>query len=118
MAARTKTASLDHATVAVASVKKLPPATRKLTAKRPALRGPIAASKAKAHFLQLLEEVERDRQTITITKRGRIVAQLSPAIEPQAVSAFDQVFGSMKGSVKITGDIVSPDWEAWGPEWR
>jgi prevent-host-death family protein len=81
-------------------------------------RDPVAAAKAKTHFLQLLDEVERDRRPITITKRGRVVAQLIPASEPQPISAFDQVFGSMKGSIKITGDIVSPDWESWGPEWR
>jgi len=90
----------------------------KIAAKPAAQRAPVAAAKAKTHFLQLLDEVDRDRQPITITKRGRVVAQLVPAAEPASISAFDQVFGSMKGSVKILGDIVSPDWEAWGPEWR
>ena len=85
---------------------------------RSAAREPIAAAKAKTHFLQLLDEVARDREPITITKRGKVVAQLVPASEPQELSKFDQVFGSMKGSVKILGDIVSPDWESWGPEWR
>jgi prevent-host-death family protein len=81
-------------------------------------REPIAAAKAKAHFLKLLDEVERDRRPITITKRGRIVAQIIPAPAEQTLSAFDQVFGSMKGTVKILGDIVSADHESWGPKWR
>jgi len=90
----------------------------KIAARTSSNRAPIAAAKAKTHFLRLLDEVDRDRQPITITKRGRVVAQLVPASEPQPISKFDQVFGRMAGTVKITGDIVSPDWEAWGPEWR
>jgi prevent-host-death family protein len=83
-----------------------------------AAREPIAAAKAKTHFLQLLDEVARDREPITITKRGKVVAQLVPASEPQIPSKFDQVFGRSKGTIEILGDIVSPDWESWGPEWR
>jgi prevent-host-death family protein len=85
---------------------------------RLATRGPVAAAKAKTHFLQLLDEVTRDREPITITKRGKVVAQLIPASEPQTLSKFDQVFGRMAGTGEVVGDIVSPDWEAWGPEWR
>jgi prevent-host-death family protein len=96
----------------------LKPAPLKVAARPSTQRVPVAAAKAKTHFLQLLDEVARERQPITITKRGRIVAQLIPASEPVPVSAFDQVFGRMAGTMKITGDIVSPDWEAWGPEWR
>jgi prevent-host-death family protein len=93
-------------------------AKRKHLLKSHSNRGPIAAAKAKTHFLQLLDEVERDHRPITITKRGRVVAQLISASDPQPISKFDQVFGRMAGTVKITGDIVSPDWEQWGPEWR
>ncbi len=100
------------------TVKKPRIAPLKIAARPSAQRAPIAAAKAKTHFLQLLDQVDRDRQPITITKRGRIVAQLVPASDPAPVSAFDQVFGRMAGTMKITGDIVSPDWEAWGPEWR
>jgi prevent-host-death family protein len=102
--------------------KSAPPKTtlvkRKPSLKSYSSREPIAAAKAKTHFLQLLDEVERDRQPITITKRGRVVAQLISASDPQPISKFDQIFGRMAGTIKITGDIVSPDWEPWGPEWR
>jgi len=88
----------------------------KIAARTSSNRAPIAAAKAKTHFLQLLDEVDRDRQPITITKRGRVVAQLIPASEPAPVSAFDQVFGRMAGTMKITGDIVSPDPQNWDCE--
>jgi prevent-host-death family protein len=100
------------------TVKKPRIVATKVSARYSTTREPIPASKAKAHLLQLLDEVQRDGRPIVITKRGRIVAQLIPASEPQPISAYDQVFGSMRGSVKILGDIVSPDWESWGPEWR
>jgi prevent-host-death family protein len=95
-----------------------PAKPRSASSKRGSTREPIAAAKAKAHFLKLLDEVERDRRPITITKRGRVVAQLVPAPAEQTLSPYDQVFGSMKGSGKILGDIVSPDHESWGPKWR
>jgi len=79
---------------------------------------PIAASKAKAHFLQLLDQVERDRTSIPITKRGRVVAQLSPVVVETGKSSLDQMIGRLKGSIKITGDIVSPDHDFWGPDWQ
>jgi prevent-host-death family protein len=88
------------------------------TSKRAIPRGPIAAAKAKAHFLQLLDQVERDRLPITITKRGRVVAQLTPAVEEPKESALDSMIGRLKGTMTITGDIVSPDHEFWGPDWR
>jgi prevent-host-death family protein len=81
-------------------------------------RETVAAARAKTHFLKLLDKVEKQREPITITKRGRVVAHLIPATEQTDISPFDQIFGRSKGQIKITGDIVSPDWEFWGPEWR
>ncbi len=111
MAAHSK--SLPSASKVIKARKQRPIAVMDISA-----RPTIAAANAKTHLLRLLDEVARDRQPITITKRGRVVAQLVPASEPQAVSAFDQMFGRSKGQIKILGDIVSPDWESWGPEWR
>jgi prevent-host-death family protein len=91
---------------------------RKTATKRSVPREPIAAAKAKAHLLQLLDEVQRDREPITITKRGRIVAQLIPADAPPKKSALEEMFGRTAGMMTITGDIVSPNWDEWGPEWR
>jgi prevent-host-death family protein len=70
----------------------------------------IAAGEFKAKCLRLLDEVQRQRKPILITKRGKPVAKLVPADERPA-----GFIGSMKGTMEITGDIVSPvdvQWEA------
>jgi len=70
----------------------------------------IAAGEFKAKCLKLLDEVQRQRRPIVITKRGKPVARLVP-VEDHATS----VIGRMKGTMEIIGDIVSPvdvEWEA------
>lgn len=74
----------------------------------------IAAGKFKATCLQLLDRAA-EGETITITKHGKPVARLIPPKAPQE-EPFVPLAGLMKGSVKILGDIVSPDFEAWGME--
>ena len=69
----------------------------------------IPAAKAKTHLLQLLDTVDRDRTSITITKRGRPVAQLIPMLS----QPHTPLWGCMKGTVKITGDIVGPEPDIW-----
>ncbi len=69
----------------------------------------ISASKAKTHLLELLDNVDRRRQTLTITKRGRAIAKLVP-IEVQPPI---DVFGCMKDTFRITGDIVAPEPDVW-----
>jgi prevent-host-death family protein len=70
----------------------------------------IGAGEFKARCLQLMDEVERDGVELVITKRGRPVAKLVPVTPP----APTDIFGAMRGTVRITGDIVSPDPDAWG----
>jgi prevent-host-death family protein len=70
----------------------------------------IAAGEFKAKCLGLLDEVQRQRKEVVITKRGRPVAKLVPIVE--SATSF---IGSMKGTMQIVGDIVSPidvRWEA------
>ncbi len=70
----------------------------------------IAAGEFKAKCLSLLDEVQRQRKPIVITKRGKPVAKLVPADDRPA-----SFIGSMKGTMEITGDIISPidvEWEA------
>jgi prevent-host-death family protein len=117
MAAHPKTYPALGASPKKPSMKKPGIASRRVVTTRTAPREPIAAAKAKTHFLQLLDEVERDRNPITITKRGRVVAQLIP-VAASKLSALEQMFGRTKGMMTITGDIVSPDHEFWGPKWR
>jgi prevent-host-death family protein len=118
MAAHPKSLGITSAVTARSATTRTRPVVTKPLSKRTSPRDPIAASNAKAHLLRLLDEVERDRRPITITKRGRIVAQIIPADPERTVSAFDQMFGRTSGWMKITGDIVSPDHEGWGPDWQ
>jgi prevent-host-death family protein len=73
----------------------------------------INASEFKAKCLSLLDEVARTGRTLTILKRGKAVAQLVPAVPRE--EGYPQL--SLKGTVRITGDVVSPavppeEWEA------
>jgi len=68
----------------------------------------IAAGEFKARCLHLLDEVQRSRKEILITKRGRPVARLLPAdAKPPAL------LGRMKGSIEIHGSLVAPTGETW-----
>jgi len=71
----------------------------------------IAAGEFKAKCLGLLDEVQRERKEIVITKRGKPVARLVPVED-----AAPALFGRMKGTGIILGDIVSPIDEIWDAE--
>ena len=71
----------------------------------------IAAGEFKAKCLHILDEVQQTRQEIVITKRGKPVARLVPAEEK-----VPSIFGRMKGSGIIIGDIISPIDEKWDAE--
>jgi prevent-host-death family protein len=64
----------------------------------------IAISEFKAKCFALLEEVNKTKQPIRITRRGKPVAEVVPA----SPSRKRRRLGSMAGTVKILGDIVSP----------
>ena len=68
----------------------------------------IAAGEFKAKCLHLLDEVQRSRQEILITKRGRPVARLLPVDQQPP-----PILGRMKGSVQILGDLIAPIDEKW-----
>ena len=68
----------------------------------------VAAGEFKAKCLGLLDEVQRQRKEILITKRGKAVAKLVPVNERQ-----ESFIGSMKGTMEIVGDIISPIDEKW-----
>jgi len=70
----------------------------------------IKASEFKAKCLALLDEVERSRERVVITKRGRPVAELVPHTGKNR-----NAWGILKGELFIEGDIISPidvEWEA------
>jgi prevent-host-death family protein len=74
----------------------------------------VAISEFKAKCLALLEEVQKTKRPIRVTRFGKPIAEVVPA-SPEAGPA--DWIGSMKDSMEILGDIVSPasnerDWEA------
>ena len=73
----------------------------------------IPAGQFKALCLQLMEQVRTTRRPIVITKRGKPVARLLPMDE---APAGREIFGCMKGTVAIQGDIVGPTGEEWHAE--
>ena len=70
----------------------------------------VPAAQFKAECLKLMDQVEKTRRPIVLTKHGRPVAQLAPV-----PAETRSLFGYMKGTVRIDGDIVAPidvDWSA------
>jgi len=71
----------------------------------------IAISEFKAKCLALLDQVQKTKKPIRVTRRGKPVAEVNP---PKPTENRDWI-GSMK-DMEILGDIVSPasdedDWE-------
>lgn len=64
----------------------------------------IAAGKAKAQLLALLDTVERTQQEVVITKRGRPVARLAPLPVKR---------GSLRARARLVGDVITPLEETW-----
>jgi prevent-host-death family protein len=69
----------------------------------------VPAGVFKNTCLALMDRVHDERVHVVITKHGKPVARLVPA-DVEAPSAL----GFMRGTVVAEGDIVSPDFEAWG----
>lgn len=72
----------------------------------------IAAGEFKAKCLALLDDVQRKREEIVVTKRGKPVARLVPIEEKKKRDTF----GYMKGTITILGDIIAPSGEIWDAE--
>lgn len=71
----------------------------------------VAISEFKAKCLAILDQVQKTKRPVRITRRGKPVAEVVP---PQPATASDWM-DSMKGEVEILGDILSPatDPEEW-----
>jgi prevent-host-death family protein len=61
----------------------------------------MGATEFKAKCPGVLDEVEKNKAEIIITRRGKPIARLVPIPE-------EPLFGRMKGTVQILGDIVGP----------
>jgi prevent-host-death family protein len=71
----------------------------------------IGVTEFKSKCLSVVSEVRATREPVIVTKRGKPVAKLVPIVKR------NDVFGGLKGVVKIVGDIESPavapeEWEA------
>jgi prevent-host-death family protein len=83
------------------------------TPKQSKATGPLATSvsvaEAKARLSSIIHGVEKKHTPVTILRRGIPVAQLIPF--PQTIRP--QLAGSMAGTARILGDIVTPYLEEW-----
>jgi prevent-host-death family protein len=72
----------------------------------------IAISEFKAKCLAILEQVRLTKTPIRVTRFGKPVAEIVP---PTAVMDRAKWMGSMKDSMEILGDIISPanDQDEW-----
>lgn len=89
-------------------------AATKTKSPSPARKSPVApksvtVSHAKTHLLTLINDVDKRGESLILTRRGRPIARLVP-IEPIQLAS---IFGCMKGTFEITGDIVGPEPDVW-----
>lgn len=68
----------------------------------------IAAGEFKTHCLKLMDRVNQEHCSMTITKHGKPVARLVPVDD-----APPALYGLLKGRVRISGDIVGSTGEVW-----
>jgi prevent-host-death family protein len=69
----------------------------------------MAAGTFKARCLAVMKQVQATGEPVIVTRRGTPVVKVVPA-----QSEKNDIFGFMKGKVKIVGDIESPipvEWE-------
>ena len=65
----------------------------------------------KARCLAVMDEVQKKRETVLITKHGKPVAKLVPAGKDA-----DNIYNFFAGKGSITGDVVAPalSLDEWG----
>lgn len=68
----------------------------------------VKASEFKAKCLKMMEEIAQGGEAITITKHGVPLVKVIPVHQKP-----ETLFGALKGSVDIHGDITEPIDVAW-----
>ena len=63
----------------------------------------MSASTFKAKCLMVMKQVRATGETVVVTRRGKPVVKVVSA-EPQN----DDIFGFMRGRIKVVGDIEAP----------
>ena len=76
----------------------------------------VSVSEFKANCLRLIDEMQEDGEPLTLTKRGKVVAE----VVPKRDEPLKPVFGSMKNTVYRFDDPFTPvadmdEWEANNP---
>jgi prevent-host-death family protein len=76
----------------------------------------LSISEFKTKLNRIIKRAQKTKQPFRITRRGKTVAEIL-VLKPTPVVDRAKLIGSMRGSIKILGDIVSPtidpdDWEA------
>jgi prevent-host-death family protein len=76
----------------------------------------MAAGQFKTHCLAVIDEVHDRHEEVVITKHGKPMARLVPL--ESAEDDLEEIFGFMRGRMRILGDIISPidPPEAWDSE--
>ena len=65
----------------------------------------IPISEFRAKCLAILRRVQKTKRPVRITRYGKPLVEIVPAARSAATSDW---MGSMRGQIKILGDIVSP----------
>ena len=68
----------------------------------------VTSTEFEATCLRLVDEVARTGEPVTVTRNGSPVARLVPA-----ASASRPLFGCMKGTMVLLGDLDEPVDVAW-----
>ena len=71
----------------------------------------MKAGKFKSECLKVMDRVKKSRRSIILTKRNIPVAKLVPIDDFE-----EEVFGCMKGTVHVLGDIIGPIDEVWNAD--
>ena len=69
----------------------------------------ITAGKFKAQCLKIMDDVHKHHREVVITKYGKPVAKLIGV----TTQTKEPLFGFLKDSVVVKGDIISPLEEPW-----
>ena len=86
----------------------------------------IAAGEFKAKCLAVMDEVQATGEAIRITKRGKVVAWLTPPKESLSQdSTVESISASLRGLATIVGDpdewvgaiVPQAEWEHLKPGW-
>jgi prevent-host-death family protein len=75
----------------------------------------VPASEIKNAWHEYLDRVSRGREEIVVTRYGKPVAKLVP-VDADESGQPRSIFGMLRGSAVVHGDIISPIDEVWDAE--